>query len=95
MEQPEEYFKLQTKEIMQGLPIVTESHPDSHYLFNRNEHCREFCTLFKADLCIVSMANYEHHDFPVPKYLLSASGKSSGCYLVLSKYSVYVFLKFN
>lgn len=92
-----------------------EFHPDSHYLFSRNKHRREFCTLFKADSCIVSMddmakikvgapavsryhqlrricpnlnmPNFENHDFPVPNYLLSASGKSLGCYSVLSKYS--------
>lgn len=80
-----------------------EFHPDSHYLFSRNKHRREFCTLFKSEACIVSMddmakikvgapavsryhqlrrlcptmdmPNYADHDFPVPNYLLSASGE--------------------
>ncbi|CAB4044267.1 PREDICTED: uncharacterized protein LOC105443326 [Paramuricea clavata] len=32
-----------------------EFHPDSHYLFSRNKHRREFCTLFQSDVCIASM----------------------------------------
>lgn len=79
-----------------------EFHPDIHYLFSRNKHRREFCTLFKSEACILSMddmakikvgppavsryhqfrrlcptmdmPNYADHDFPVPNYLLSASG---------------------
>ena len=32
-----------------------EYHPDSHYLFTRNKERQEFCTMFDADSCILSM----------------------------------------
>ena len=79
-----------------------EFHEDSHDLFSRNKHRREFGSLFKEDSCILSMddmakikvgapavsryhqlrrlypstdmRNFHDHDFPVPNYLLSASG---------------------
>ena len=75
-----------------------EYHPDDHYLFARNKHRREFCSLYKEDCCIISMdgmaqikvgapavSQYHHlrrlypqsdmpNYFPVPNYLLSASG---------------------
>lgn len=34
-----------------------EYHPDSDYLFSKNKHRREFCTIFKEDACILSMDN--------------------------------------
>ena len=32
-----------------------EYHPDAHYLFSRNKHRREFCSLFQSESCIISM----------------------------------------
>lgn len=79
-----------------------EHHPDAHYLFSRNKQRREFASLFRDSVTIIStddMAkikvgppavsryhqikrlfptndtpNNSDHDFPVPNYLLSASG---------------------
>ena len=32
-----------------------EYHPYAHYLFSRNKHRREFCSLFQSESCIISM----------------------------------------